>query len=226
MVVYNVFGSEEYAAFNRQQRQVHQDLQQRRAALDASGAKGQTSARDYANRLDAVERLNGAAGARVGLAAKSLNFMVIRHEGTHQFFHTIGLDQTPMGQQLWLGEGLAAYAEPSSVGDRNGERLALIKDAVSHSAHVPLRDLVQSDAAFTSGDGQRALLAYAESWSLVYYLMHSPLREEFFRYLAAVRSTAAAGEPSGEQRVVWLERHLGTSLEQLEGHWAQFVAGL
>lgn len=229
LVVFNFFGSGVYQAVDAGLQAAGRDLQQQREEVSQSPAKGQADTRHYVEQLDAARQIVGSVGARVGLAAKAMNFMVIRHEGTHQFFHALGLDERPMGRQLWLLEGLATYAETPSVGDRaNEQRLPVIKDLVSRHAHRQLRELIQRDDLFTSGDEAQGLAGYAESWSLVYYLMRSGHHDRFLNYLAAILALPAheRGEASPEERLAFFERHLGVSVTELEAQWAAFIRTL
>ena len=229
LVVFNFFGSGLYQAVDAGREMAGRDLRQQREAVGQSDAKGQPGTRHYVEQLDAAQQLIGSVGARVGLAAKSMNFMVIRHEGTHQFFHALGLDEKPMGRQLWLLEGLATYAETPSVGERtNEQRLPIIKDLVNRHAHRQLRELIQQDDLFTSGDMAHGLAGYAEGWSLVYYLMNSDYRGRFFDYLGAILAMPSdeKAEVSPAERLAFFERHLGVSMTALESQWAKFIQTL
>ncbi len=229
LVIFNFFGSRDYMIVDRGREMIGRGLEERRTAVDQSGLKGQSATRHYVEQIDEARQMVGSVGARVGLAAKSLNFMVIRHEGTHQFFHAMGLDAKPLGRQLWLQEGLATYAETASVGERNNEeRLPFVKDLVQRHAHRQLRDLIQSDDLFTGGDMAHALAGYAESWSLVYYVMRSPLHDRFIHYLQAILATASDEKQASTsaERLAFFEQQMGITVTQLEADWAKFIQAL
>lgn len=123
-------------------------------------------------------------------------FSVLQHEGFHQFaYNYIGGDLP-----VWVNEGLAQYFEDGIIvgktmklGISNQDRIDRVKAALA--GNYPLnfdRLLTMSGgqwAANLQGDAKLAALQYAQSWSVVYFLIHGDrgkYRGPFEQYLQAV----------------------------------------
>lgn len=106
-------------------------------------------------------------------------FEVLQHEGFHQFaWHTFG-PELP----VWLNEGLAQYFESAVLRDGNlslgmirRPRIEKVRQAINTQSALPLDKLMAITGEQWSGnlreDPDHAALCYAQSWSLVFYLIH------------------------------------------------------
>lgn len=111
------------------------------------------------------------------------------HEGLHQY-----LEYYIKDAPIWFNEGLATFFEASYF-DQNGFRAGVLnkgrlndfeqarKGAVSGAALLPLEELMLADASDFMGDiGAQTGVNYAQSWSLVYYMiMNKNVMDEYLR---------------------------------------------
>ncbi|MEO0586116.1 MAG: DUF1570 domain-containing protein [Planctomycetota bacterium] len=155
----------------------------------------------------------------VGGKSTTRTQVVLQHEGFHQFaWSYIGRDLP-----VWINEGLAQYFEDAiftrsrmRTGLADARRIALVRDAIENDRAIPLEQIVSitsqawSDTLAT--DPQRASLLYAQSWSLVYYLIHGRdgrYRSAFQRYLQLVsdgrRSSQAMYQAFGVQSLAGID---------------------
>jgi len=152
--------------------------------------------------------------------ATSRVYRVLQHEGFHQFAWTY------IGQDLpvWINEGLAQYFEDAiftgrrmRTGLADARRIALVRDAIETGRAVDLDQIVEmsgSDWSNTlAANPQRSSLLYAQSWSLVYYLIHGRdgrFRSAFQQYLVMVnggqRSRRAMREAFGVDSLAGIEQ--------------------
>ncbi len=105
---------------------------------------------------------------------------VLFHEGTHQF-EALVLGEHASNIKPWLSEGLAVYYEGSRVaGDelKTGViprwRLSAVRAAIRDGSISSLRQLINMDYSRFSGTH------YAQSWSLIYFLVNTPGGKERF----------------------------------------------
>jgi hypothetical protein len=106
-------------------------------------------------------------------------FEVLQHEGFHQFaWHTFGPDLP-----VWLNEGLAQYFESAvirdgkmSLGMVRRPRIEKVRAAIREGDALPLDQLMAITGEQWSeqlrDDPGHAGLHYAQSWSIVFYLIH------------------------------------------------------
>jgi hypothetical protein len=131
---------------------------------------------------------------------------VVAHELTHvvvgQYTFSC-LDSTPP----WVSEGLAMYAE----GEPEKELVATLDEAVQQGTLLPVRSLSQS----FSNDPYLAYLAYAQSYSLVAYLVEEYGPEEMVGLLDQFRQGTT--EDQALQRVYQFDR------EGLEAAWRRSI---
>ncbi len=112
----------------------------------------------------------------------SENLRALAHEATHQLTYNTGLLQRQGDVPLCISEGLATFGEPRRTGARTppGERNEIrIYDLASTQRRklswIPLADLLTNDRLLRGpGPLHGMLLAYAESWLLIHYLMSEP----------------------------------------------------
>jgi hypothetical protein len=150
--------------------------------------------------------------------------LVLVHEGTHQLSFNTGLFNREGDAPLCIVEGLGTYGEArelmgsSEFGRKNLGRMAQLKLS-QQQGWIPLRVLFSDDAVFRTG--WKVLLAYAESWLLVYYLLNNEDVLPHFRdYLKEiqVRRTAA-------HRIDDAQKHLG-DLDVLDNALKRYAVSL
>ena len=141
----------------------------------------------------------------VPMAARSShrNVQTVAHEGTHQLTFNTGLLNRSGDVPTSVIEGLGTYGEPrkvigpSALGRINLRRLDELAKYQRVVDWIPLRDLIAKDALLREGLVAKVVLAYAQSWLLVHFLMHDPEWTPKFRdYLAAIRPRQAAHAPA------------------------------
>ncbi|MEK7467953.1 MAG: tetratricopeptide repeat protein [Planctomycetota bacterium] len=167
------------------------------------------------------DSLTVAGWNRTGNRQQFLQTMV--HEAAHLYWYRIAPGAKAPS---WYAEGMATYFEGFSW---NGSkysfnhvaesRLPFVREAVKAGRHIPLKDLLAADAlALINSDTQKALLFYAECWSLNFYL--------------SVTENKAYRAAYAEYRKVVETGQTKTLLEcfpdaaKLEADWVRFVTGL
>jgi Protein of unknown function (DUF1570) len=134
-------------------------------------------------------------GADLNLRAGHVNQIFLAHEATHQLAFNSGLLDRPGDIPKAISEGIALYGEirtpngPSPPGRLNAMRLTDLAHKQRQIRWIPLPRLISDDGLIDGQGGFDAMiLAYAESWLLVYYLMKAPdLLPKFRDYLKAIR---------------------------------------
>jgi Protein of unknown function (DUF1570) len=134
-------------------------------------------------------------GANLNLRAGHLNQVFLAHEATHQLAFNSGLLDRPGDVPRAISEGIALFGEirkpngPSPPGRLNSMRLTDLAHKQRQVPWIPLPRLIAEDGPIDGKAGFEAmLLAYAQSWLLVYHLMKEPdLLPKFRDYLKAIR---------------------------------------
>jgi len=153
-----------------------------------------------------------------------LNMPSLVHEATHQLSFNTGLLNREGDTPLCIVEGLGTYGEsrdligPSDFGRRNWERLRDLGRIRRRLPWIPMRELFSDDAvldavatALRAGKADRVVLAYAESWLLVYYLLKDQeVLPRFRQYLKDIQTRRTA-----DRRIADAQTHLG-DLDQLD----------
>ncbi|MEM1209991.1 MAG: DUF1570 domain-containing protein [Planctomycetota bacterium] len=152
--------------------------------------------------------------------ATSRVYRVLQHEGFHQFAWAYIGEDLP----VWVNEGLAQYFEDAiftgkrmRTGLADARRIDLVRDALETERAVDLEEIISMSGRTWSdtlaADPQRSSLLYAQSWSLVYYLIHGRdgrYRNAFQRYLVLIsdgqRSARAMREAFGVESLAGIER--------------------
>ena len=118
---------------------------------------------------------------------------VLRHEGAHQLFFSLGIQNPLQNGRSWVTEGLATCCETEKIGQINPGRIAELKPALADGKLIPLRELMTLPRC-------ESLLAYAEAWSLTCMLMQPEYRSGFFAFLDWLRRNPATpvGDPVQE----------------------------
>lgn len=169
--------------------------------------------------------LNGlATWAESG--SRPRTFRVLQHEGFHQFAWNYIGPNLP----VWVNEGLAQYFEDAvmvdgrmSAGLTHRGRIERVRDAIEEREALTLRRLngVSSRGwnATLRERPDRAALLYAQSWSVVYYLIHGDggaHQERFVEYLKLLNQ----GNGEEEAMLLAFGREGVASLEQ---DWRRFA---
>ena len=121
------------------------------------------------------------------------NVTTLAHEGTHQLTFNTGLLNRRGDAPRAVVEGIAGYGEtrslrgPAAPGQINGTRLDDLAHLQRRAKWIRAIDLLTDDAASFGTTLDQSLLAYAEGWLLVYYLMKTPVRlPQFQAYLKTI----------------------------------------
>jgi len=121
------------------------------------------------------------------------NARTLAHEATHQLTFNTGLVNRRGDVPLAVLEGLASYSETRPLhghqvpGQINGPLLDNLAHILRRLNWISVTDLLTDDAASFGTTLDQTLLAYAQSWLLVYYLMKSPARlTQFQAYLKTI----------------------------------------
>ncbi|MEM6334185.1 MAG: DUF1570 domain-containing protein [Planctomycetota bacterium] len=200
------FGRHMDAVFAEFERRFDGFRNRRRAPMPLYLFSNEDGYRDYLAKLDIDATNSGgmffvrpqAQGLATWVGGKSTTRtqVVLQHEGFHQFaWSYIGRDLP-----VWINEGLAQYFEDGiftgrrmRTGMADARRIAMVRNAIETEQAIPLEQIVSltgqawSDTLAT--DPQRSSLLYAQSWSIVYYLVHGRdgrYRAAFQRYLQLV----------------------------------------
>ncbi|MCC6740299.1 MAG: tetratricopeptide repeat protein [Planctomycetia bacterium] len=158
---------------------------------------------------------------RTGNRQQFLQTMV--HEAAHLYwFRVAPAAKAPS----WFSEGMATYFEGFSWnGSRYSfnhvaeARLPFVREAMKAGRHMPLKDLLAADAlALINSDSRKALLFYAQCWSLNFYLSVTENKAWRNAY-ADYRKAVTAGQPK-----TLLD--FFPDAAKLESDWVRFVTGL
>jgi hypothetical protein len=157
------------------------------------------------------------------------NLRVLAHEATHQLTFNTGLLRRGSDVPTSIMEGLARYGEVRKPIGRTppGQINRMCLQDLAQTRRVPwisAATLLEDDGIVKGTAGAQAkLLAYAEAWLLVHYLMNEPSRAIGFRhYLAAIRERA---EATRDSRLADARQHLG-DLDRLNQDLRQYAVRL
>ncbi len=159
------------------------------------------------------------------------NINTIIHEATHQTANNVGVHRRHTVQPRWLVEGLAMMFESPGMRsawslntrkDRiNRERLRDFQHGLKDRPKDTLLRLVAGDQSFRSN----AVAAYAEAWTLTFFLYETHSRE-YSAYLARVAARPLMSTYSSQERVRDFVDAFGDNLELLDTHLQRFVSDL
>jgi hypothetical protein len=130
----------------------------------------------------------------------------IAHELSHMVIHQMTLNPYG-GLPVWLDEGLAVYAE----GLPSPEYTSRLREAVTNNELISIRSLSSPFSAFTD----QAILSYAESYSLVDYLIREYGQAKILELLNTFRQ--------GSTYDGALERVFGFNMNRLDALWQDYV---
>lgn len=159
------------------------------------------------------------------------NAATMIHEAVHQAAYNIGVHRRFAEQPRWAVEGLAMVFEargvwapgPSrQIADRlNYERLDYFRRTGDQRAADWLVRLVASDRSFEVD----ALNAYAEAWTLSFYLSETR-QQDYSAYLARVASREAFTEYPAMERMTDFTAAFGSDFKLLAAQVQRFVEQL
>jgi hypothetical protein len=156
----------------------------------------------------------------------------IVHEATHQLAFNCGLQTRFADWPFWVSEGLAMYFETpslkssrgwSGLGHVNRMRLVQMRAYLSKRPADSLTTLISDDKRFR--DPELMLDAYAEAWSLNYFLFHKHSKE-LDAYLQAIGEKKPLFELSAEERIADFKQHFGDDLQQLDEEFLNYIRSL
>ena len=149
-------------------------------------------------------------GPDINLRAGHANLFFLAHETTHQLAFNSGLLDRSGDVPRAISEGIALFSEirkpdgSSPPGRLNTMRLTDIAHKRREGARwIPLPRLLTEDGPIQGSAGfDTMILAYAQSWLFVYYLMKDPaLLPKFRDYLKAIRPRRDAKSRLDDARV-------------------------
>lgn len=159
------------------------------------------------------------------------NALTIIHEATHQTAYNVGVHRRFAEQPRWAVEGLAMMFEAPGVwnasslqsqDDRiNAERLGYFQRMTAERPSDWLVQLVAGDERFKSD----SLAAYAEAWTLSFYLCETR-PQEYSAYLARLGAREAFSEYSAMERVTDFTATFGSDFQLLTAQLERFVGAL
>lgn len=163
-------------------------------------------------------------------------FETMVHEAVHQLCFNSGL--LPSADiPTWLCEGLAVYFEkyeqwsgPIGVpGQIQADKVNELRDAMEDRDLVALKELLAVGIAKgLLPYGDRAGVAYAQSWGLVHYLIHgkgTQFRRGFFGYLKKLGERHRDGKLERDLRGQFLT-DMGIDLTTFEPAWIDYLKNL
>jgi hypothetical protein len=146
----------------------------------------------------------------LGISVRQLSWGedAMAHEMAHLVVHQATMNGYGIVLPTWLDEGLAMYAEGPLSGD--------LASRLSKAVKLGGLDSVQSLSSSFPADTAGATLAYAESYSLVKYLLENKGgRENMLELLGAIR-----GGSGYEEALVEV---FALSIGQLDFQWKQYL---
>jgi len=144
----------------------------------------------------------------IGIAPDNLGWgkRAITHELAHQVTHQMTFNPY-IGLPTWLDEGLAMYAE----GELEPEYIAFLSQAVAEESLITVRSLSSPFSALA----EQAYLAYAQSYSLVEFLIDNYGRDKMFELLSTFEQGSGYDEA--------LEKVYGFNRDGLNVLWREYV---
>ncbi len=155
-------------------------------------------------------------------------FSVLCHEGTHYFQGLVlkgGFDNVP----IWLIEGLAVYFgdgstfDPKRVKIETGkiprDRLVHIQEKMEGGYHTPVEKLIAMKRGWGGFSGSH----YADSWALIYYMVHSGKKGQ--QFLNEYWKIGIERLLKKKDFRTLAEKHYG-SIKELEKEYVKYILGL
>lgn len=161
--------------------------------------------------------------------AAERNVATIVHEATHQLAYNSQLQTRYADIPFWVSEGLAVYFETPDLDSAKGwKRIGGVNQYNLVEFHKWLRErpanslatLLTDDRRFR--DPQTAAAAYAEAWSMNYFLLRTRGEQyaDYLKKLATLKPLVAL-EPA--QRLDMFNEAFGKDLETLEAEFLKYM---
>lgn len=156
----------------------------------------------------------------------------IVHEATHQLAFNSGLHVRLADIPFWVSEGLAIYFETPdlqsakgwrSIGGVNRVNLLNFRQYMQTRTKDGFKSLIGDDTRFR--DSKLASQAYAEAWTLSYYL-NQRKSEAYVAYLKELSQSKPLVSETPEDRMALFRKHFGEDLSALEEDFLKFAQGL
>ena len=153
----------------------------------------------------------------------------IVHEATHQIAFNCGLHIRYSDCPRWFSEGIAVYFETPDltsargwrgIGAVNSDRLDRFHQYMRRRPADSLSTLLRDDRRFL--DAKRALDAYAEAWSLTYFLLRR-YPNKYIEYLRRLSDKPPLVEDGPERRLLEFREVFG-DLSELDAEFLRFMA--
>lgn len=189
--------------------------------------------------LTGIESLNRFYNGRGGSGTRISRILMqpeaqrtvatIVHEATHQIAFNCGLHTRYSDCPVWFSEGIAVYFETPDlrstkgwrgIGAVNGPRLVRFQQYMRNRPADSLRTLVADDKRFR--DPQQSLDAYAEAWSLTYYMIRRH-PQQYIAYLKQLSHKKPLLQDGPETRLKEFERAFG-DLKSLDTEFLRYMA--
>ncbi|MDZ7619673.1 MAG: DUF1570 domain-containing protein [Patescibacteria group bacterium] len=160
--------------------------------------------------------------------AASRQVATIVHEATHQIAFNCGLHTRYSDCPRWFSEGIAVYFETPDlasargwrgVGELNPDRLAQFRQYLRRRPATSLETLLRDDQRFL--DANQALNAYAEAWSLTYFLLHR-YPDKYINYLRVLSEKSPLVQDGPERRLLEFREIFG-ELRDLDAEFVRYV---
>ncbi|REJ92233.1 MAG: DUF1570 domain-containing protein [Planctomycetota bacterium] len=152
----------------------------------------------------------------------------IVHEATHQLAFNMGLHTRIGSNPHWVVEGIALLFERNLDGKTGGALKSRINEERftrfvqrGPDGITPLREFLASDRSFSTNP----LDAYAQSWSLAFYLSERR-SADFAKYLRTIRDRDPLQDYTGEQRLEDFRKCFGDDVDWIEVQWLRFMDDL
>ena len=152
----------------------------------------------------------------------------IVHEATHQIAFNCGLHVRYSDCPVWFSEGIAVFFETPdlrstrgwrSPGEVNTTRLMRFHQYLANRPADSLRTLMADDKRFR--DPKRSLDAYAEAWSLTYFLIRQR-PAQYIAYLKMLSQKKPLLQDGPKVRLTQFEKVFG-DLDVLDAEFVRYV---
>ena len=156
----------------------------------------------------------------------------IIHEATHQLAFNSGMHQRRADVPKWCSEGMAMYFETpdlknsrgwKKVGAVNQLRLLAFREYQRARPADSLTTLLMSDERFDNPNSRAT--AYAEAWSLNYFLIRTKPKE-YAKYLEIMAKKEACIIDSPQERLEQFQAAFGEDLGKLDAAFVKYMNGV
>ncbi len=157
------------------------------------------------------------------------NIATIIHEATHQLAYNCGLQRRFADNPMWVSEGLATFFEAPdfnnprgwrSIGRVNQVNLERWRKYARSRPAESLTTLLADDTRFRSA--ATATDAYAECWSLTYFLLKTR-RKEYVEYLRLLSEGKPLVEKTRRERIQMFEQAFAGTLQEIDKAFVTYM---